>query len=271
MVENSMASRRRTVSSVELDEHVYQIQTRGYSILADFIGPAECLALKRGLTHALDTYKSRGTERSELDRYLIHDLLCQDIMFGRLLEDSRLQRLLAPLLGDFWVLYAFTSSSLPPQGNNYGSRLHVDSPRLVPGYAFNIGVIWALDDFSSENGGTHVLPGSHHIETAPTPEMFARDSVQLTCRAGALIIFHARLFHRAGDNRTDAWRHSLTMNACRSYMKQRMDWVRFIPDSISRELDSQARRILGFDTRVPTCLDEFFVPESERLYKPNQG
>jgi hypothetical protein len=54
-------------------------------------------------------------------------------------------------------------------------------------------------------------------------------------------------------------------------MKQRVDWVRFIPQAISGALNGQARRIIGFDTRLPTSLDEFFVPDDQRLYKPNQG
>jgi hypothetical protein len=53
-------------------------------------------------------------------------------------------------------------------------------------------------------------------------------------------------------------------------MKQRMDWVRFIPESISSQLNSQARRILGFDTRLPSNLEEFFQPEELRFYKGNQ-
>jgi hypothetical protein len=53
-------------------------------------------------------------------------------------------------------------------------------------------------------------------------------------------------------------------------MKQRMDWVRFVPKEIVEQLNEQARRIIGFDTRLPTSLDEFFVSDSERLYKPNQ-
>lgn len=271
MSDKSRSGRIRPMTATEYDEHTYHVHTRGYSVIPDFLDPGDCLELKRGLTRALDSYEVCDTEQSVLDQCLIHDLLCQDIMFGRLLEDRRLQHLLAPLLGDYWVMYAFTSSSLPPRGNNYGSRVHVDSPRLVPGYPFNIGVIWALDDFSVENGATQVLPGSQHSSDAPTADMFAHNCIQLTCRPGSLIVFHARLYHRAGDNQTDAWRHSLTMNACRPFMKQRMDWVRFIPTSISNALNEQARRIIGFDTRVPTSLDEFFVPDAQRLYKPNQG
>jgi hypothetical protein len=54
-------------------------------------------------------------------------------------------------------------------------------------------------------------------------------------------------------------------------MKQRFDWVRFVPRPIADALNPQARRIIGFDTRLPTSLEEFFLPEAQRLYKPGQG
>jgi ectoine hydroxylase-related dioxygenase (phytanoyl-CoA dioxygenase family) len=254
-----------------VNEHLYSIETRGYSVIPDFLEPRVCSLLRKNLSATVDSYAPRGSERSVLDRYLVHDLLCRDVRFARLLEDPRLHQLIAPLLGDHWIMYAFTSSSLPPGDSNYGRRLHVDSPRFAPGYNFNIGIIWALDSFSAENGGTEVLPGSHHSPRTPEPGYFERNLHQVACPGGSLIVFHARLLHRAGFNRSGAWRHALTMNCCRAFMKQRMDWVRFVPRAIADQLNAQARRLIGYDTRLPASLDELFLPEEQRLYKPNQG
>ena len=54
-------------------------------------------------------------------------------------------------------------------------------------------------------------------------------------------------------------------------MKQRMDWVRFLRPEIVTELNEQGRRLIGFDTRLATTMEEFFLPEDQRLYKANQG
>jgi len=259
------------LSAGALSEHAYNMATRGYSVVPAMLEAAHRDRLKAALSRALAEYRPGPTQQSQNDRYLMHDLLCRDPLFGHLLEDERLQNLVAPLLGASWILYAFTSSSLPPKGTNYGNRIHVDSPRWVAGYSFNVGVMWALDEFTDENGATQVLPGSHQSAAAPSPEFFEQHSVRLVCAAGSMILFDGRLFHRAGDNRTGAWRHALTMNACRSFMKQRFDWVRFVPAPIADALSPQARRIIGFDTRLPTSLEEFFVPEERRLYKPGQG
>jgi ectoine hydroxylase-related dioxygenase (phytanoyl-CoA dioxygenase family) len=271
-METARVSDARVDAPAKFEEHAYAMQTRGYNVLPGFLDAAHCERLKSALERALEAYRPRASsERSALDRYLLHDLVCREAEVAALLDDPRLQPLVAPLLGEHWILYAFTSSSIPPGGTNYGRRIHVDSPRFVPSYASNVGVIWALDAFTAETGGTEVLPGSHNSPQTPSEDYFDRNCVQVECPQGSLIVFQARLFHRSGMNRSACFRHALTMNACRSFMKQRMDWVRFVPKSIADTLGPQGRRLLGYDTRLPTSLDEFFVPDTERLYKPNQG
>lgn len=263
---------RQLLSEVEAEEHAYHVQTRGYSVLPDFLSKEETNLLKVGMEEAIQEYKPvPGVERSFLDRYQMHDLLLRDMNYARLLEDPRLQQLIAPHLGDSWIMYAATSSSVPPHGTNYASRLHVDSPRFNLGYIFNMGIIWVLDDYTPTNGALKLLPGSQSSDADPGEELFEKNCIQVLCKAGTLLVFNARLYHRTSPNMTEKWRHSMTLNACRSFMKQRMDWVRYIPDEVSDQLNSQARRLIGFDTRLPTSLEEFFLPVEKRLYKPNQG
>ncbi len=264
--------KKALLSDAVVSEHAYHIQTRGYNVLPGYLTDEECKVLKGSMVKALEEFKPPGvSERSYLDQYLMHDLINRDINYGRLLEDPRLQQLIAPHLGEHWIMYAATSSSIPPHGKNYASRLHVDCPRFYPGYIFNIGIIWALDDYTPENGALKILPGSQHSDETPDIEFFEKHCIQVFCKAGTALVFNAKIYHRTCDNSTDEWSHSMTLNACRSFMKQRMDWVRFIPNETSSQLSAQARRLIGFDTRLPASLEEFFMPNDQRLYKPNQG
>jgi len=256
---------------IDFENFNYKMQTVGFAIFENFISYELANDLKKIVELELSKYKKFGTTRSELDRHHLHDLVCKYIEVAKLLENKELDKLLSSLLDDSWIMYAFTGSSCPPRSTNYGGRIHVDSPRWINNYSTNIGVLWTLDDFTVENGATKVLPASQHSSTIPTEEYFNKNSLQVTCKKGSLIIFNARVVHSTGFNNTDIWRHALTMNACRSYMKQRMDWVRFIPDNIIKDLNETAKRIIGYDTRLPTNLEEFFLPEKDRLYKPNQG
>jgi len=44
-----------------------------------------------------------------------------------------------------------------------------------------------------------------------------------------------------------------------------------VPPEILATLGETGRRFLGFDVRVPTSLDEYYLPPDQRLYKSNQG
>ena len=256
----------------DIQQHHYNITTRGYSVFEGFLSAEECATLKVGMEAALAAYKPHDDiERSVLDKYQIHDLFVSELNYARLLEDNRIDQLIAPFLGPSWIMYAATSSSIPPHGRNYASRLHVDCPRFQPGYIFNMGIIWALDEYTIENGALKILSGSQHSDVTPSLEYFEKNSTQLICPAGSLIVFNAKTFHKTCDNTTDQWSHSMTLNACRSFMKQRMDWVRFTPEHVVNQLNPLAKRLLGYDARLPTSLDEFFLPEDQRLYKANQG
>ena len=256
----------------DLEEHTYNVRTRGFALVRDFLDRRTIDMLREGMARALDEYEPRpGVERSYLDHHQLHDLMVRDIDFAALLEDPRLQQLVSPHLGAYWIMYAATSSSVPPRGRNHSARLHVDSPRFHPGYNFNIGMIWTLDDYTPTSGALKILPGSHHVEDAPREDVFEREAVKVLCEAGSLILFNARTFHRTTTNEGANWRHSMTLNACRPFMKPRIDWVRAIPSEITRSLNEQARRIIGFDTRVPASMDEFYIPQEVRLYKPGQG
>lgn len=252
------------------EDFEYQMSTLGFYVVENFLDDKLCEKLKSLIVKELDLYNEFGTERSHLDRHHLHDLVCKYIDIAKLLEDEVLDMLLSKILGKHWIMYAFTGSSCPPKGTNYGGRIHVDCPRLIKDYTTNVGVLWALDDFTEENGATKVFPGSQNNEQIPSEELFNKFAVNVVVPKGSLVIFNARLVHSTGFNNTNHWRHALTMNICRPYMKQRMDWVRFIPENISSNLNNRARRIIGFDTRLPESLDQLFLPEEKRLYKANQ-
>ena len=106
----------------------------------------------------------------------IHDLLVRyPLLADILLDDPVLDEIIGRLLGSYWIMYAFTSSSIPPNGSNYASRIHVDSARFAEEYPFNVGVIWALDDYSIESGTLEFAPYSHLHESLPSEDEFSSD------------------------------------------------------------------------------------------------
>src|SRR5262249_48631761 len=151
-------------------------------------------------------------------------------VFHEPFDDEALMAPFNAVLGDGCVVYAYTSSSMPPGKTNYSRRIHRDCPttRLVPGFPTNMGATIALDDFTLENGASSFLAGSHTRPDVPSEEEFVAKARRFVAPAGSVLFFDALTYHAGGDNKTDAWRHALTINMCRSWMKQRIDLPRIM-------------------------------------------
>ena len=114
---------KKPLSEKSINDHCYLIETRGYSIIENFLTSEEVEILKTSMKRSINEYEPiPDIERSHLDKYQLHDLVAKDINYARLLEDPRLQQIVEPHLGAHWVMYASTSSSIPPHGSNHASR-----------------------------------------------------------------------------------------------------------------------------------------------------
>ncbi len=260
------------ISTPPLANIVDDFNTKGFAIVPNVLSAAEVEEMRALLIKAIvDQDGKWGGFEHYVDRNMVHNLMLHAQPFVDLLSNPVMHAYLSAVLDPFCTLYAFTSSSIPAGGANYSTRVHVDSPRFIPGYVTNVGFIFALDDFTDENGATYFLPGSHLSDRTPTEAEFFAGAERVYPRAGEGVISNARTFHRGGENVTKRDRHAVTMNVCRSWMRQRFDYPRLMPRAMIDGMDETGRRFIGWDVRVPTSLDEYYVPPDQRLYKSGQG
>ena len=87
---------------------------------------------------------------------------------------------------------------------NQNSAAHIPAP--YPDAVLHIVTMWMLTDFTTENGGTIVVPGSHKLPCHPMkngphdPVQPYPGETQLTGRAGTVAAFDARLWHAVAPN-----------------------------------------------------------------------
>lgn len=241
----------------------------GIAVIPAVLAQSEVCVLREELESAIAEDAVRYPD--VFDKGMVHNCMVRGRRMAGLLDDPVMNAYLNKVFSSTCIVYAYQSSSLLPGQKNYGSRVHVDSPRFISGYTTNIGVIFPLDDFTEENGATFYLKGSHRQADIPDEASFFSGASRACCCAGDMVLFNGRLVHAAGVNTTDHARHALTINICRSYMRQRFDFPRLVPQSIIDTLGPDGRRLIGMNVRMPTSLDEFYLPEAQRLYKPNQG
>ncbi len=56
-----------------------------------------------------------------------------------------------------------------------------------------------------------------------------------------------------------------------SHIHPQFDHVRAFGEDVIRMLPERTQQLLGYYTRIPTSLDEYYRTESERLYRKHQG
>jgi len=252
-------------------ESASEVARRGFAILPDVLDPGEVSRLIEALDRLIAEDLDHPDPRRRNDDWMAFNGALRDDSIAQVVTHPKILPHVEALLGPTCIMYACVSSTMPPNGTNFSMRVHVDSPRVIPSYPTNVGVMVALTDYTEQNGATRFLPGSFERFEPPTTEDFDRDAEMVFPRAGSAVLFNARTWHTGGVNRTAEPRHAVTVNYCRAYMRQSFDFVRMVPPETVPTLSPVLRRVLGFDVRMPTSLDEYYVDEADRLYKANQG
>lgn len=167
----------------------------------------------------------------------------------------------------------FILPSFPPQSNPtvFQNQFHMDFPRVLNGYLASINILFAIDEFTAENGGTLIVPGTQQCQPAPTREYLKAAAVPVECAPGSMVIFDSTLWHAAGQNVSGSDRLAINHQFTRSWIKQQIDYVRALGTETIESLPPRSRQLLGWMTRVVTSLDEYYRPEGERLYCKGQG
>ncbi len=129
-------------------------------------------------------------------------------------------------------------------------NLHRDDciyPVQIPGVQTLLGCIWALTDFTKENGATHVVPGSHrHISMGENVDFSSR--VQAIMPKGSVLFYLGSTWHGAGENRSDDARMGLINNYSLGWLRPEVNQYLNVPIDLVRSYDVRMRCLLGYTT-----------------------
>lgn len=168
------------------------------------------------------------------------------------------------------ILNSMSALNNLPNKTNFSALIHRDLRFYSGGLPAMINCLVMVDDFTTENGATYILPYSHLREEKPTANFFKENSIQATGRRGDILIFNSNVFHAAAPNFTNEDRRAIPITISRSFMKQLLDYPRAIGYTEMGKFTYEFQQFLGYHSRVPESLDEFYQPEEFRFYKKNQ-
>jgi ectoine hydroxylase-related dioxygenase (phytanoyl-CoA dioxygenase family) len=111
-----------------------------------------------------------------------------------------------------------------------------------------LGAIWALDDFTAENGATRVVPGSHE---GPARKPDPGETVPVEMPAGSLLLFSGRLYHGAGPNSSDRPRLGVAIDYIQPWLRPCEAHTLSAGPAQARLLPRRLQELLGFNQPSP--------------------
>ena len=247
----------------DLDQARIDLDERGYCILPDVLAPAEIAALKARLVEQAAGERARGVAFHDggatHPNQRVWMLMNKGKIFRDLMLHPIIEQLMGHLLGSEFLLSSFTANVAHPGGEPM--VLHTDqgyvgfwTPKPVVA-----NIAWMLDDFTDENGGTRLAPGSHRNQDAtPRSSAYApeepanmptlADTIGAAGKAGSILCFDGRIWHGTGANCTNGPRHALLSYHCRPFVRQQENFVLGLDPTIRAAERPSLLNRLGFAT-----------------------
>ncbi|MBX3706289.1 MAG: phytanoyl-CoA dioxygenase family protein [Pseudomonadales bacterium] len=233
-----------------LERHLAEIETRGYTILEQVIEPELVDALGAALLRLETELAIRpGANLFEGDHTIrIYNLLAHDRVFERVPVHPTVLPIVERVLDRGCLISSLSSISIDPGED--AQPIHADDtlinlPRPHPALVCNS--MWALTDFTEENGATRVVPGSHRFPDKPE---FGRsyDSVPAEMPKGSVLVWNGSLWHGGGANSSASRRVGIAMNNCAGFIRQQENQQLGIPLERVRGFTPRLQELAGFGT-----------------------
>lgn len=257
------------------------LDTHGYCILAGALSASQVDALRTRITEQAEAEWAMGLARQDHAQpddinQAVYMLINKGRIFRDLILNERTLDLVGHVLGPGFLLSASDAVIARPGGNVMS--LHTDqwwlpapTPRGErPGHigavrreTFNAwdherprpalnapavcNIMWMVCDFTTENGATRIVPGSHLSgENADPTVPHKVETVAATGPAGTAVVFEGRTWHSTGVNITDTPRYGVVTNYCGPQFRQMENFTLGTRPEVLAEADQRLLELLGF-------------------------
>jgi Phytanoyl-CoA dioxygenase (PhyH) len=250
-----------------------RLATAGWCIIPDAIDNSLLDRLCSQLDRSLEI-REQIRRRNHVDGSndgTLHHLLADDPCFVDLLASlARFDPLLRWYFAGNYVLNSYGGVINRRDTNAYVHGVHRDIRFGSDIKRFMINVLVMLDDFTLANGATHLLSGSQTQADRPNPDTFLREADRAVSARGSVLFFNSLLWHATGRSEVDAPRRALTLTLTNPFFKPQLDYPRLLGYDRAAEFNPFLRQVIGYNSRIPASLDEYYRPVSERFYQRGQ-
>lgn len=237
-----MASTRGTNEQTALQE-------QGYVVLRDVLDAERVRVLRQALEQceAASNAKPAANLFEGFKTVRVYNLLARDRAFEQLPVHNAVLPLVEQVLGKGCLVSSLSSIRIQP--GERAQPWHADDQRIPlgrPHAPLVCNTMWALTDFTGDNGATRLCPTSHLWDRHPAPDEQPDDVVHACMPAGSVLVWNGSLWHGGGENRTPHDRVGIAMNYCAGFVRQQENQQLGIARERAAAMEPALQRLLGY-------------------------
>jgi len=218
-------------------------------IIDNFLSDQNIESIKNDLKPYLNVTRNgqdefTGFETKRVGALMARSKTCQDLAL-----DPLINQMAESFLGPHCESYQLHFTSAIQIGPGESSQiLHRDRgvwggyiPRKIE---TQFSTVWAINDFTKENGATQVVPGSHkwHKDREPLPEEIAYAEM----KAGSVFIYTGSVLHGGGTNVTEQPRLGVFLHYAPSWLRQEENQYLSCPPEVAKNFSPELRSLIGY-------------------------
>ncbi len=225
-------------------EAIAEIREHGYTVIPDFMTPEQLYSCTSAL-QAIEAETAFGQENFGGTRTKrASNLLGRTRAFDDTVTDERLLQIVEGVLGPAFQLSIIVMIKIFP--GETAQPLHQDDglwPATRPHQSFVCNTMFAIDDFTADNGGTNIVPFSH---TSLEPVDQNAERIMVSMPRGSLLIWDGACWHGGGASTGDTERCGFNVNYNVGWLRQQENQFVSIPQETIPMLSERLQRLLGY-------------------------
>lgn len=234
-------------------DHLAMLERDGFVVLENVLDERQCQALSRELEPWFN-----ATPRCQGDFYgwnttRVGGLLSKAASVRNLVLDPYILAIAEALLKpNCDSIQLNLTQAVRIHGQERAQAPHRDEemwPWPTQGRHWLLNVMWAVSDFTEENGATRLWPGSHRdaLDRSVDPSR----SIAGVMKAGSALLFLGSLTHGAGQNMTSVPRTGIIVSYCLGWLKTYENQFLAYPRDVAASFSEDLQRLIGYRMHRP--------------------